>query len=509
MTSADLAWAPISWMLQFQGVSFLILFFVWMLSLWNPETTESKLGSSDRIWILVCGLFGFIYAASSIFDWGLPYAGTAVAIGLCMSFAFYHPVGSACFVTAILFLRPWELVGANSQLSLLPRLGFVVAIGHMLHSLRRDFVSSVSDTKMNRLILSFTVWCLFTTFFAPDPSASVSLFFDGFIKSVFLYLLITRIIYEQHGLELFRTTLFISFLSIGVISLVQSFEASGTDFGTRLVGFGAFKNSNDIAALMVMIMPFSCALLFAKDKQGGNEHFVTRSLGGSLLAVSLLCVVLSRSRGAMLGVGAMGALFIFLKMKKRSWPLWIGVCLVSIGLAAVSLNDRRGDDLSLSSAGRLTYLKAGFRMGMSNPVLGVGFGGYPESLERFSTESLEESRKMTAHNSFVLVFAETGAVGFAIFVLLFTLALKQSIKLNNDKIAPAPEYLFALIGYGTSIFFLSHSYLMYPFLLFGLIHIENRIKNQVENKKETAYVHNPGDRVSEFAKFGNFFQAHL
>ena len=120
-------------------------------------------------------------------------------------------------------------------------------------------------------------------------------------------------------------------------------------------------------------------------------------------------------------------------------------------------------------------------MGFKNPIFGVGFDAFPESLQQYSTESLEESTQMTAHNSFVLVFAETGFLGF----LLFTSAYLYCAFLAWRVYATYPEFLLAVLGYGVAMFFLSHSYLIYPYLLYALVHIAQSIRKDPPLELET------------------------
>jgi O-antigen ligase len=148
----------------------------------------------------------------------------------------------------------------------------------------------------------------------------------------------------------------------------------------------------------------------------------------------------------------------------------------------IIISNRSSEDLEGSSAGRKTYLKAGIRMGFLNPIFGVGFNAFPESLQRYSTESLEESKQMTAHNSWVLAFAETGPIGLILFTATFVMTLMLAWQIY----AAQPEFLLALVGYGVSIFFLSHTYLIYPYLLYALVHVANRLKKvQLPMESET------------------------
>jgi hypothetical protein len=118
-----------------------------------------------------------------------------------------------------------------------------------------------------------------------------------------------------------------------------------------------------------------------------------------------------------------------------------------------------------SAAGRLDAWSEGIDMYRSNPVLGVGFHNFVEHHER------------TAHNSFVLCFAELGTVGYFFWLGLLTvpiLQLKQvSHCIPNDldggPLRPYPRVLLASFsGILVAAVFLSRTYTPVLYLFVGL-----------------------------------------
>lgn len=444
----------------FLGAIYFTLLLYWIFAL--------KLGS-DRIWTAFSVMAGLAFAFAATQEWGLPLAGTAVPLGLCISMALIHPSAAASLLASSLFLRPWELVAEDPFLGILPRLSITLCLAHLFLHYAQTRRIDFKHTQVARILLLFTGWAFVTTLFSSDPSASQSEFYDGFLKSLVLFLMLLQMIRTRESLRLMFGTLFISFLSVAGISEYNSLRLGSLlevpDF--RLVGFGAFANSNDIAALMVWILPFAVFLMIRK-----SENLFHRSLGFVLTFSALSAVFLSKSRGAVLGVASMIALFFFLRMgRKAIVPLVIGGLLLAIPTTILVFN-RRTEDLAGSSAGRKTFLKAGLRMGIKNPIFGVGYGAYPQSLQAYSTESLEESTQMTAHNSWVLVFAELGLIGLLLFTAVFLTSGFSAWKIYPT----SPEYLLALGGYSVTIFFLSHSYLIYPSLLFALIEVARSLE---------------------------------
>lgn len=444
------------------GVIYFALLIFWLFSLWDEITKIIQ--SPEKMWVFFSIASGILFAFTAGSEWGWHAAGTATAIGLCISLALIHSSAATSLLASSLFLRPWELIENDPYLGMLPRLSFVLCLAHLLLYFAKNKKIDFAKNSITISLIAFTLWSFMTTLFAPDPGASQGAFFDGFIKSIFLFFILVQMVRTKQSFRILLITLLLSFLSVGLISVYQSVRISSllTETDYRLRGFGAFKNSNDIAALMIFIMPF--AVLAALRK---TETMWLRVLGVSLSATALIAVVLSRSRGALLGIAAMLAAYFIIRIGKKAVAPVLIVCTLLFVPAMVLISSRNSNDLESSSEGRKTYLKAGIRMGVKNPVFGVGFDAFPTSLQRYSTESLDESPNMTAHNSWILAFAETGPIGLLLFTGAFVLCAISAWRIYPQ----SPEFLLALIGYGMTMFFLSHSYLIYPYLLYALVEI--------------------------------------
>lgn len=442
------------------GIIYFALLLYWIFSLWKD--ISSKLSeSSEKTWTLFGLGAGVGFGILACAEWGWPTAGTAFSIGLCIGMALIHPAAAICLLASSLFLRPWELIEKDSYLSLLPRFSFALCLAHLLLRYAQEKKITIERSRLSLILVAFAGWCFLSTIFAPEGAGALGQFFDVFVKSILLYFILVEMVRDSETFKMLIGTLLFSFLFVGLVSVFQ------TEDDLRLKGFGAFKNSNDIASLMVFILPFA-VMTFLRKREAGLLRFVGLSLG----VVALAAVLLSRSRGAMLGIFAMLGVYAVARVGRKAL-VPVGATLVILAIPAmVVLSNRSSDDLQQSSEGRKTYLKAGLRMGAKNPVFGVGFNSYPINLQNYNTESLDEGKQMTAHNSWVLVFAETGFVGLFLFSLAFFWCIWMAWQMYPFE----PELLLALVGYGVTIFFLSHSYLMYPYLLYALVQIASRLR---------------------------------
>jgi hypothetical protein len=146
------------------------------------------------------------------------------------------------------------------------------------------------------------------------------------------------------------------------------------------------------------------------------------------------------------------------------------------GLAAKKLLSSRMDELDAgeeSAAGRVDAWYSGLEMFRENPLFGVGPGNFTEYNE------------LTAHNSFVLVLAETGFVGFVLWLAFVSYGFLMMLKIvrhQRPKDAdPAVEaawtterqmalaLLLSLCGMFAAAFFLSRSYMVVLYLIAALV----------------------------------------
>jgi O-antigen ligase len=111
-------------------------------------------------------------------------------------------------------------------------------------------------------------------------------------------------------------------------------------------------------------------------------------------------------------------------------------------------------------------------MAIKNPVFGVGYEAYEENFERYATEILFEWGHRTAHNSWILALAELGLIGFLLYIAIYVTSIQSAIRIFET----SPEFLTALAGYGAAMTFLSHTYLLYPYFLFGLVGAARRFE---------------------------------
>ena len=182
----------------------------------------------------------------------------------------------------------------------------------------------------------------------------------------------------------------------------------------------------------------------------------------------------SQSRGALLGLFAVfGALAMIKITNKKVMALAVTIGLIGT-IGAFSFMNRDSEDVEGSTSNRKIYWKAGFNMAVRNPAFGVGFWGFPKNLPAYvdGGNGGTEKENMTAHSSWVLAMGEGGFTALILFLSLWIYAAFSAWKIRKNH----PEYFMGIAGYGMCITFLSHTYLLYPYILLSMVITQYQIE---------------------------------
>lgn len=226
-------------------------------------------------------------------------------------------------------------------------------------------------------------------------------------------------------------------------------------FVSRIKWVGPFSDPNDLAMVFVVAIP----LLL--------DYLLNRK---AILPFSLLCLMiyglfLTDSRGGMLALlAAVGAYFILRYRSRRGLVIFIIAAVLLLNFAPSRMGEMSASEDS--AYGRLEAWYDGYQMFKSAPVMGIGMGMFTDQHE------------LTAHNSFVLIFAELGLLGAFFFAGIFYFPLLRAVQTHfqtnsQQQIPPllSGNYnavMSGLIGTLVSMFFLSRSYVLLPYIFVAL-----------------------------------------
>ncbi|EIL91333.1 O-antigen polymerase family protein [Rhodanobacter fulvus Jip2] len=231
----------------------------------------------------------------------------------------------------------------------------------------------------------------------------------------------------------------------------------------RIQYVGIFNDPNDLGLLFAAVLPMACFL-------SGRGGFLRRIFWLAAAGLLLYGVYLTNSRGAFLAVLAIGGAYVWYKR-----GIVTAGILGSVGLVAMQLLSSRMQELDAdesSAAGRVDAWYEGLHMFLSHPLFGVGAGNFTEY------------NYLTAHNSFVLVLAETGFFGFITWLAFVGYGFWMMLKVLRSPPQPAAEgvvgawadertlaltLLLSQLGLFAAAFFLSRSYTVVMYLLIAVL----------------------------------------
>lgn len=238
---------------------------------------------------------------------------------------------------------------------------------------------------------------------------------------------------------------------------IPSEDLSGTLIW-RLRSVGFLNDPNDFAQTIIVVAPW-VFMRFSVDA----GLFTRLLVAGPWLGMLAYVLSLTHSRGGMLGVAAAVAFFLKDKVGKTMRLLLAGGLVAAFMLGLIGGGDGRGlSGKERSASERIDAWNDGITMLKEHPLLGVGYGNFTEHHIR------------TAHNSFVLCFAELGVVGYFLWMSLIVLSF-QALNRIIQCVSPADDHAryavllrISFVGFMVCAWFLSRTFVPTLFILMGM-----------------------------------------
>lgn len=221
----------------------------------------------------------------------------------------------------------------------------------------------------------------------------------------------------------------------------------------RLRSIGFLNDPNDFAQALIAVLP----LILRNWSQ--RNRLSSLIFVAAPAALIVFAVYLTHSRGALIGLAVLILLVI--------WDRWgpaMGLILAGAsGFVAIAGNLTGGRSFAFTEAsnyGRIDAWSEGFGMLRSRPLFGVGYGNFLEN------------HVITAHNSFVLCFAELGLVGYFTWLSLLVVTNSQLLAVARSPEADLQTWArairYSLLSFLATSFFLSRTYTLTLYLIIGI-----------------------------------------
>jgi hypothetical protein len=343
---------------------------------------------------------------------------------LAVASLFRPPFGFSLYLlTFYLFPSFWWWGKALPDLRWNMSAGLVFLVAVLLHSRMEAQPDPATRRVGNIAVAILANATLVHLLLAPDLEVSL----DNYIRVVKFVLLFFLIVNSVRNPRDLRLVLWSVVLGASYLGFEATVNDRGRMVNGRLEGIGAagVANANELASLMVTILPLAGGLFFSGTRA---EKLLVAITGPLILNVILLC----SSRGAFLAL--IGGAVTFLvsttgPVRKKAFAgLGLAALATFLLIGDVRIVERfssvftSAEERDTSATSRLVYWKAGFRMLLSHP-LGAGGDGYKNA---YASEFLAgvgiDAGARSVHNGILNEACEWGVQGFALRMLFLGLA---------------------------------------------------------------------------------------
>jgi probable O-glycosylation ligase (exosortase A-associated) len=314
--------------------------------------------------------------------------------------------------------------------------------------------------------LLLALWALFviSTLFALQPVDA----WDQLdkVSKILLVTFVTMLLF-QDSYKL-KVLLYVIALSIGFYGLKGGIWAIGTGGGNQVLGppESFISGNTEIGLALNMVIPL--ILLLSRYE----ERRWLRNLLRAVFFFSIVAVIFTYSRGAVLGLGVILTL-IFVKSHAKFIILPLALVLVLFGkailpeqwLARMGTIQTYEEDRSASM--RINSWYVSYRIALDNPFIGAGFRPFSPAIYTHYSPEETWNNQQDAHSIYFQVLAEHGFTGLGLYLALIASTLISLRRIaRQTRRSPALAFYFktaqmveiSLIGFLISGAFLSMSY---------------------------------------------------
>ena len=154
-------------------------------------------------------------------------------------------------------------------------------------------------------------------------------------------------------------------------------------------------------------------------------------------------VMATQSRGGLLGIMAVFAVFGYRRVKSKVLFFSMGGIGALVLLALAGIDDRASggaseEGIDESAMGRIYAWQAAWGMALARPLTGVGLDNFYHNYYFYSPHW--DGKNHAVHSTWFGVMAETGFLGLAVFITLIVLLLKSASRsLQRIEAVTTPE----------------------------------------------------------------------
>ena len=356
-----------------------------------------------------------------------------IMLALAMVFVVVVTRDLALGVCGFLLLTFLDVVSTDNDLSLTKAAGAALA-GAWLAALAtrgaagRNLVSG--QPWLTAVVIAFLGWSALSATWAVAPSSAVGSTSRFALNALLIPIVYSAVRTKQHVIWIYAVFVGGTLLSVayGLATDPHAGSAAAAQAG-RLVG--ARVEANVLATLLVIAIVFAGTLALVLRRQP-----IGRWLALVSAVAGLVALFATLSRGGLAALAAVLVVGVLYGGRWRRAVVVFTVATLAVGAIYVSSSPGAVERLtSGSTSGRADIWTVGWRMVEAHPLAGVGSGNYriaaPGYLLYPGTITRDDfiiDVPYAAHNIYLHVLAEMGAVGLALLTALLVLCVGAAVR---------------------------------------------------------------------------------
>ena len=401
-----------------------------------------------------------------------PAYGIVMAIGL--TFAVLVLLDLMVGFAAMVMFAYLEVLATVGGVSLAKVAGALLVIAWLgVVSTRGSQVRNffVQRPGLTYLLIAFVSWNAISVLWSPERGEALSSVMRYALNAVLVPIAFTAIRSRRDVIRVLAVV--IAGATVAALSAVVYPPAEESAIAGRAAG--TVGDPNELAATLVVGLAVASA--FAVNRWLPRHH---RLLAAGAAVLCLAGIVISLSRGGLIGLAGAIVIAIVVGGRWRGRVLAVGATIAAAALAyfeffaSLPAKERVLDiGTTGGGTGRLDLWTVGWRMVQAHPLNGVGAGQFPTSSVHYLLRpgviergDLILSTPKIAHNTYLSVLAELGIVGGAMFLALLivcvgctALAVRRLRQDGDERLEIlARGLLVGTGGYLITIFFISENY---------------------------------------------------
>ncbi len=288
---------------------------------------------------------------------------------------------------------------------------------------------------------------------------------------------------------------------VGIVAISNKLNGIGIVEGSRVTigrDIGSLLGDpNDLALVLLYPMAY-CIAAFLEKQLNKFERCVALMV----FVILFFALIATQSRGGILGFLSVVVLFASTRLKSKTLLFSIAASMLLILFVVAGISDRASggaaeSGIDESAMGRLYAWQAAWRMGLDNPVFGVGISNYYYNYFFYSGHW--DGLNHAVHSTWLGVLAETGFLGLFLFVTLiiitFSSAWRMSKRTDLEQLSAgmrvavhaAPAGIIAFVVSGT---FLTQGFLWPIYLQIALVVALQRYFDDRDNNNRQTHDNN-------------------